>query len=138
MLVLCDLVTPNESEAEALTGIAVTSSETAEAAGRALVGKGAGAAVLTLGENGALYTDGAVVHRVAAIRAGDLVETTGAGDAFNGGLAVALSEGADAVTAMRFGTVTAAISVTRAGTAPSMPDRAEIDALFAETYGSAV
>ncbi|MEM9851222.1 MAG: ribokinase [Pseudomonadota bacterium] len=138
MLAFSDLVTPNESEAEALTGIAVTSPETAEAAGCALVAKGAVAAVLTLGEHGALFTDGAGVHRVAAIRAGDLVETTGAGDAFNGGLAVALSEGADAVAAMRFGTATAAISVTRAGTAPSMPDRAEIDALVAETFGSAV
>ncbi|MEL7106528.1 MAG: ribokinase [Pseudomonadota bacterium] len=136
MLALCDLMTPNESEAEALTGTPVTSPQSAEAAGAALVALGAKAAVLTLGENGALYTDGTHVHHEAAIRAGDLVETTGAGDAFNGGLAVALSEGADPVEALRFGTATAAISVTRPGTAPSMPDRGEIDALLAETYGS--
>ena len=66
------------------------------------------------------------------ISAGPVVETTGAGDAFNGGFAVALSEGRDVVEAVRFGCATAGISVTRAGTAPSMPTRAEIEALLAK------
>ena len=57
--------------------------------------------------------------------------TTGAGDAFNGGFAVALSEGRDVVQAVRFGSATAGISVTRAGAAAAMPTRAEIDALLA-------
>ncbi len=67
---------------------------------------------------------------VPAVNAGKVLETTGAGDAFNGGFAVALSEGMDLVAAARFGCATAGISVTRAGTAPSMPTRAEIDALL--------
>jgi ribokinase len=70
------------------------------------------------------------VH-VPVISAGPVVETTGAGDAFNGGFAVALSEGRDVVEAVRFGCATAGISVTRAGTAPAMPSRAEIEALLA-------
>jgi ribokinase len=131
MLGLCDLVTPNESEAEGLTGIAVTGIEAAGRAAAALVAAGAGAAVVTLGENGALYHDAARTVHVPAFRAGPVVETTGAGDGFAGGLAVALAEGRDAVEAVRFGCATAAISVTRAGTAPSMPARGEIDALLA-------
>jgi ribokinase len=59
-----------------------------------------------------------------------VVETTGAGDAFNGGLAVGLSEGMDIVAATRFGCAVAGISVTRYGTAPSMPRRSEVDALL--------
>lgn len=131
MLGLCHYVTPNESEAEALTGLPVRTVEEAAAAGRALCAAGAGAAIITLGEKGALYHDpGRTVH-VPAISAGPVVETTGAGDAFNGGFATALAAGADPVAAVRFGTATAAISVTRPGTAPSMPARAEIEALLA-------
>ena len=59
-----------------------------------------------------------------------VVETTGAGDAFNGAFAVALSEGTSAVDAVRFGCATAAISVTRPGTAPSMPTRDEVEQLL--------
>ncbi len=130
MLALCDYVTPNESEAEALTGLPVTTVAEAEAAARALRAMGAGAAVITLGAQGALFHDGTQTVHVPAISAGPVVETTGAGDAFNGGFAVALAEGADPVAAVRFGCATAGISVTRAGTAPSMPSRQEIDALL--------
>jgi ribokinase len=59
-----------------------------------------------------------------------VVDTTGAGDAFNGGLAVALAEGKSLVDAIRFANATAALCVTRPGTAPSMPQRAEVDALL--------
>jgi len=131
MLSLCDYVTPNETEAEGLTGIAVASVEDATRAAEALRAMGAGTAIVTLGENGALYHDGATVLHVPGLRAGPVVETTGAGDAFNGGLAVALAEGMGPQDAVRFANATAAISVTRAGTAPSMPARAEIDALRA-------
>jgi len=67
---------------------------------------------------------------VPAFDAGPVVETTGAGDAFNGGFAVALSEGQSPVEATRFGAATAALSVTKPGTAPSMPKRDEIDLLL--------
>lgn len=130
LLALCDYLTPNESEAEALTGLPVTTLPEAEAAADALLARGVGAVVITLGANGALYRDRSRSVHVPVISAGPVVETTGAGDAFNGGFAVALSEGRDVVEAMRFGCATAGISVTRPGTAPSMPARAEIDALL--------
>ncbi len=131
MLALCDFVTPNESEAEALTGIAVRSVADAEAAARALRKAGAGAAIVTLGAEGALFHDGARTAHIPAFDAGPVVETTGAGDAFTGAFAARLSEGADPLEAARFGCAAASISVTRAGTAPAMPSRAEIDALVA-------
>ena len=133
LLALCDYVTPNESEAEALTGLPVTSVAEAEAAADALLARGVGAVVITLGGNGALYRDRTRSVHVPVISAGPVVETTGAGDAFNGGFAVALSEGRDVVDAVRFGCATAGISVTRPGTAPAMPSRQEIDALLARS-----
>ena len=130
MLAFCDYVTPNESEAEALTGLPVTSPEDAAVAARALRAMGAGAAIITLGDKGALFHDGNRTLHVPSFRAGPVVETTGAGDAFNGGFAAALSDGMDPAAAVRFGSATAGISVTRAGTAPSMPALAEILALL--------
>ena len=132
MLALCDYVTPNESEAEALTGMSVTTVEEAKAAAGALLAKGVGAVVITLGEKGALYHDATRTVHVPVMSAGTVVETTGAGDAFNGGFAVALAEGRDVIEAVRFGCATAGLSVTRAGAAASMPARAEIDALLAQ------
>ncbi len=129
-LALCDFVTPNETEAEALTGVTVRTVSDAEAAARVFLSKGVGAAVITLGENGAFYFDGDTRAHVPAFHVGTVVETTGAGDAFNGGFAVALAEGRTPVEAMRFGCATASISVTRPGTAPSMPSRDEIDQLL--------
>lgn len=130
MVALCDFVTPNETEAEAITGITVNSPKDAVAAAEALLAKGAGGAIITLGENGCLYHDGSNSVHVPAINAGPVVETTGAGDAFNGGFAVAIAEGHSPLEAIRFGTATAAISVTRPGTAPSMPTRKEIESLL--------
>jgi ribokinase len=131
MLALCDYVTPNESEAEALTGLPVTTSAEALVAAQALRAAGAGAVVVTLGAQGALYLDGNRHVHVPAFNAGPVVETTGAGDAFNGGFAAALARGLDPVEAVRFGSATAGISVTRPGTAPSMPSLAEVEALLA-------
>ncbi len=130
MIALCDFVTPNEIEAETITGITVNSPKDAVAAAEALLAKGAGGAIITLGENGCLYHDGSNSVHVPAINAGPVVETTGAGDAFNGGFAVAIAEGHSPLEAIRFGTATAAISVTRPGTAPSMPTRKEIESLL--------
>lgn len=130
-LALCDIVTPNESEAEALTGLPVTSVTEAAAAADALLARGVGACVITLGDKGALYRDRSRSVHVPVISAGKVLDTTGAGDAFNGGFAVALTEGRDVVDAVRFGCATAGISVTRSGTAPAMPARAEIDTLLA-------
>ena len=131
MLALCDVVTPNESEAEALTGLPVTSVDEAIKAAQKLLQMGAGAAIITLGDKGALYHDATQTFHTPVISAGPVLETTGAGDAFNGGFATAIAEGMTAPQAVRFGCATAGISVTRAGTAPSMPSRAEIEALLA-------
>ena len=136
MLALCDYVTPNETEAEALTGVSVASLDEARAAGDALLELGVRkAAILTLGSRGALYHSRDASELVPSFDAGRLVETTGAGDAFNGGFAAALSEGMEPIAAVRFGCACAGISVTRAGTAPSMPAREEIDALLARDSG---
>ena len=133
MLSLCDYVTPNESEAEALTGIAVTDLEGARAAADALLAAGVGRAVLvTLGARGVLFHSAERSVHVPAFDAGPVVETTGAGDAFNGAFAASLSEGRDPVEAARFGCAAAAISVTRPGAAASSPERAEIEALLAK------
>ena len=125
----CDYITPNETEAEALTGIAVASLDDARRAGDALLERGVGTAVLTLGARGALVHGAAVSEHVPAFDAGAATDTVGAGDAFNGAFAVALAEGRDAVEAARFGCASASISVTRPG-ATASPSRAEIDALL--------
>lgn len=133
MLALCDWVTPNETEAEMLSGIAVTDLASAEAAARALIGQGAGGAVMTLGAQGVLLVDAAGAHHVPAFTAGPVKDTTGAGDAFNGAFALALADGLDPRAAARFGCAAAGLSVTRPGAAASMPDRAEIDALLSRS-----
>jgi ribokinase len=131
VLALCDWVTPNETEAEALTDIAVDGPETAKAAAEALLARGARAAVVTLGARGALLHGPGGSELVPAVNAGPVAETTGAGDAFNGGFAVGLARGMEPAEAVRFGCAVAGISVTRPGTAPSMPTLAEVEALLA-------
>jgi len=129
MLGLCDYITPNETEAEGLTGVAVTSEDDARRAAEVFLSKGVGAAVITLGERGALFHSARQSELIPAVNAGPVVETTGAGDAFNGGFATALARGDDPIAAVRYGCATAGISVTRPGTAPSMPSFAEVEAL---------
>jgi ribokinase len=130
LLALSDYVVPNETEAEALTGIAVDDLAGARRAGDALLARGAGTALITLGERGALFHRRDQSVHVPPFAAGKVVETTGAGDAFVGGFAAALAAGADALEATRFGSAAGGISVTRPGTAPAMPRRAEIEALL--------
>ena len=127
---LCDYVTPNETEAALLTGVAVKSVDDARRAGDVFLAKGAGAALITLGENGVLLHTKASSLHVPAFRAGEVVETAGAGDAFNGGFAAALAAGLSPPEAARFGCAVAGISVTRPGTAPSMPTLQEVQALL--------
>lgn len=132
---LCDYLTPNETEASALSGLPVGSIDEARRAGDHFLAKGVGAALITLGEAGALLHTAEQSTLVPAFRSGPVVETTGAGDAFNGGFATALAEGIGPLEAVRFGCAVAGISVTRAGTAPSMPSRAEVAALLASGEG---
>ena len=128
---LCDFVIPNETEAADLTGLPVTTVDEARKAGDALLKKGAGTALITLGARGALFhsRDRSVV--IDAFHAGKVVETAGAGDSFVGAFAASLADGTDPLEAARFGCAAAGISVTRAGTAPAMPSRHEILSLIA-------
>jgi ribokinase len=129
---LCDYIVPNETEAATLTGLSVATLADAKRVGDALLAKGAKSALITLGERGALLHNRMRSMEIPAFQAGPVVETTGAGDAFVGGFAAAVARGADPVEAARFGCATAGISVTRPGTAPSMPRLAEVEALLAK------
>ncbi len=129
----CDYLTPNESEAAALVNRPVSNLAEAERAAELLLARGVKNLVITLGAQGAFVKTASLASHVPAIEAGPVVETTGAGDAFNGGFAVALAEGRDIIAATEFGCAVAGISVTRPGTAPSMPTRAEVDALLQRT-----
>lgn len=129
---LCDYITPNESEATFLSGINVVDVASAKKAGDWFLSQGVGTALITLGEAGALLHSKTQSVHVPAFRAGPVLETTGAGDAFNGGFAAAIARGDEPVAAARFGCAVAGISVTRAGTAPSMPSLAEVETLLAK------
>ncbi|SAK59108.1 ribokinase [Caballeronia glebae] len=129
---LCDYITPNETEATALTGVAIANIDDARRAADVLLTKGARAVIVTLGEAGALLHTPNESTLVPAFDCGRVVETAGAGDGFTGGFAAALARGESPVDAVRFGCALASISVTRPGTAPSMPRLDEINALLAE------
>nr|MBX2825516.1 ribokinase [Gammaproteobacteria bacterium] len=130
LFALCNYVTPNETETEGFTGIAVNTVDQAREAADALLKLGADNAVITLGEQGVLLHNRDVSEHIPAFNAGPVVETTGAGDAFNGGFATALARGENPLEAARFGCAVAAISVTRRGTAPSMPSLDEVQSLL--------
>jgi len=123
------IITPNETEASILTGIEVNSDESALQAARALLKRGPKTVIITLGGKGSLLIAGDRICRVPPLKV-NAVDTTGAGDAFNGALATALAEGMDMDidSAARFASVAAGLSVTKLGTAPAMPFREEIDA----------
>ena len=133
LLSMVDYITPNETEAGYLTGVEINGIDDAKAAAKKLLSLGVKNVIITLGVNGAYYTDGECEIHVPGIKV-KAVETTGAGDAFNGGFATAIGEGMDVETALKFANCTAAISVTRLGAAESMPSRDEIDAFMKEQY----
>jgi len=115
-----DYLIPNESEATALSGVTVDSIDSAKVAATQLVQAGAGKVIITLGSQGALFTDGQRFEHLQAPKV-KAVDTTAAGDTFVGGFAAALANGKDEAEAIRFGQVAAALSVTRAGAQPSIP-----------------
>lgn len=116
LLALVDLITPNETEAAALTGC-----DEPEAAAHALMERGVKNVLITLGSEGSVcYRDDGNVLRIAAQRV-KAVDTVGAGDAYNGALAAALSDGAELSDAMALASHVAAIAVTRRGAAEAMP-----------------
>ncbi len=135
ILALADYLTPNEAEATALTGIAIRSAADAERAAEALMRRGARNVLVTLGADGVLVKTSAIATQVPAVAVARVVDTTGAGDAFSGALAVALAEGRDVLDAARFGCAAAGLSVTRAGAALAMPRRDEVDRLMGLAAG---
>jgi ribokinase len=131
MIALADYLVPNETEAALLTGMPVESIGQAEKAADSLIARGAKNVILTLGGRGSLLrTRDGKSTLISAVNAGAVLDTTGAGDAFCGAFAAALAEGFAAAAAAEFASACAGISVTRPGTAPSMPQRGEIDALL--------
>ena len=131
MLHATDVLLPNEREAEALTGIAVADVAGAERAARALLARGCGSVVVTLGSRGALWLAGpeaeAIVLPPFAV---EQVDATAAGDAFCGALAAELARGAGMPEALRRARAAGALAVTKLGAEPSLPTRAEVDALL--------
>jgi len=129
VLALCDIVTPNETEAHDLTGVSVADEESAQAACGALAARGVKQPIITLGARG-VYVAG---HGIIPARAfGPVVDTTGAGDAFNAGLVTALAEGRALPDAAAFGCAVAGLAVTKPGAAAAMPRRADVAAVFSD------
>ena len=120
-----DYLTPNESEAEALTGVAVTDQDSARRAGERLLQLGAGKVIITLGAQGALLIT-AQGHQHYPAPVVQPLDTTAAGDTFIGGFAAGLVRGLEEGEAIAFGQRAAALSVTRAGAQPSIPYLAEL------------
>ncbi|MBP3640691.1 MAG: ribokinase [Parabacteroides sp.] len=120
------LITPNETEAEMITGVKITDESSAGEAARALSGMGVQHVIITLGSKGALIYSNGKAEMVPALKVA-AVDTTAAGDVFNGALTVALSEGRSLKEAARFACKASAISVTRVGAQSSAPYRNEVD-----------
>jgi len=132
LLKLVSILTPNETEAELLTGIKVTNEAAAAKAAAKLRSRGVQTVILTLGSRGAFIADDSGNQLVAGFKV-KAVDTTAAGDIFNGALAVALAEGKALPAAVLFANAAAAISVTRLGAQPSVPSRKEIES-FLKTH----
>ena len=125
------IVTPNEVEASILTGVKVVDEQSAAQAADWFFQRGVKKVVITMGGMGAYVADGTRAELTPAFRV-NAIDTTGAGDAYNGGFVTALSEGNDIFAAARFAAATAALSVQKMGTTPSMPTREEIEAFLKE------
>jgi ribokinase len=123
-----DILTPNALEASALAGRAAVDVHTARLVASQLEARGPRAVIVTLGASGAILADGNYVTHLPAPTV-ETVDTTGAGDAFNGALAVALAEGQPLASAVIFANRVAAMSTTRPGAQAAMPDRATVGSL---------
>lgn len=124
-----DYLTPNESELRILLGLPADDPRSSRELAAELRRQGVRNVVVTLGRQGALILTDDLDQMVPAVPV-DVIDTTGAGDAFNSGFAVALAEGRDIVDAVRFGVVCGAIACTKLGVIPSLAHRAEADAMY--------
>ena len=134
LLTLSDVITPNETEAEALVGFNVDSPNAATRAADALLARGAAAAVVKLGAQGACYATSTLSGFQPAFPV-EAVDTVAAGDAFNGALAVSLAEGMPLPDAVRRASAAGALAVMTTGAQDSMPARAAVEALLSRSFG---
>lgn len=124
-------LTPNETEAEILTGVKVQSTEDAEKAGRILLEKGVKHIIMTLGESGALIVNDTGTHHIPGFTV-KAFDTVAAGDAFNGALAVGVISGKPLKEVVKYANAVGALTVTRAGAIPSLPNVEEVDKFIRE------
>jgi ribokinase len=130
------VLTPNQAEAEMLSDTTIVGDESLETATKVLLSKGVGAVAITLGARGALLADHEMFEIIPSFSV-QSVDTTAAGDVFNGALAVSIGEGSDLREAVRFANAAAALSVQKLGAQPSAPRRTEIlDFLEVRTRGA--
>jgi ribokinase len=129
LLQLVDILTPNQSEAKVLTGRSPDAAIAPEAVARELIRKGVKQVVMTLGDTGALIVTSTSSLHVASIKVAP-IDTTGAGDSFNAGLAMALACGETLEAAVRFAVVTGGLAVTREGVVPALPLRDEVTQFY--------
>ncbi|MFO7657142.1 MAG: ribokinase [Bacteroidales bacterium] len=127
------ILTPNETEAETLTGIRVEDEDSAEDAGKILISKGVNKVIITLGSKGAMVLDSSGSELVAGFKINP-VDTIAAGDIFNGALAVAIAENKNIFEAVKFANAAAALSVAKIGAQSSAPRREEIFKFMNENY----
>lgn len=120
-----DVLTPNETEAKVLAGLAPNVAIQPEQVARQLLSRGVNQVVMTLGEDGALIVTESTCRHVPALKM-NAVDTTGAGDAFNAGLAAALAFGSTLHVAVQFAVVIGGLAVTKEGVIPSLPRQSEV------------
>jgi ribokinase len=130
VLQMVDIITPNETEARVLTGRSPEAPADPEDIAGDLIRSGVKQVVMTLGEKGALIVSASYSKHVPAIRVSAVLDTTGAGDAFSAGLAMALGCGASLDDAVQFAVITGGLAVTKEGVIPSLPRRDEALAFY--------
>jgi ribokinase len=134
LLALVDFLTPNESEAQTLSGLEVSNVESASEAAQHLLARGARRVVVTLGGEGALACDQAAALHFPAFPV-EVVDTTAAGDAFSGALAVGIAAGGTLEQAIPLAAAAAALTCTKRGAQDSLPDRKDVERFLQSQRG---
>jgi ribokinase len=132
LFALVDILVPNETELQLLSGQPVTDTASIERAAHALLAQGVKTVIVTLGEQGALLVSPEQVVHVPGQQV-EVVDTTAAGDSFIGGLAAALVRGRSLEEAVRYANCAGALAVTKFGAQPSLPSAAEVEAFYTQT-----